>query len=249
MAEPFLGIIMLDTVFPRIKGDIGNPESFDFPVKYRIIKGASPEKIVIRADPGFIRPMIRAGKELIREGARVLSTSCGFLALFHRELARALPVPVLTSSLLQVPDVYNPLGPGQKVGIITARKQSLTRAHLKGAGIEKIPVEIMGMDHSKEFTRVFIKGGTTLDRDLCEREMQAVARNLIQSHPEVGAIVLECTNMPPYADAVQRVTRLPVYDILTLLNSAFTVKGQCRAGDKGLNVPQSQVPFPPIQWP
>ncbi|WP_022666331.1 aspartate/glutamate racemase family protein [Desulfospira joergensenii] len=218
MAEPFMGIIMLDTVFPRIQGDIGNPSSFDFPVRYKIVKGASPEKIVLQADPGFIQPMIQTGRDLIREGACALATSCGFLALFHKELSKALSVPMLTSSLLQVTKVFQTLEPGQAVGIITAREQSLTRAHLSGAGIQDIPLVIRGMDESEEFTRVFIRGGTTLDRDLCRTEMKMVARNLVESHPEVGAIVLECTNMPPYTDAVRRATGLPVYDILTLLN-------------------------------
>lgn len=217
-----MGIIMLDTVFPRIKGDIGNPASFDFPVRYRIVKGASPEKIVIQADPGFLHPMIDAGRELIREGASIISTSCGFLAIFHRELEKALSVPVFTSSLLQVPEVFQSLEPGQAVGILTARKQSLTQAHLAGAGIRDLPLAIQGMDHFPEFTRVFIQGSRTLDRDQCEAEMETAALNLVRSHPQVRAIVLECTNMPPYVDAVRRVTGLPVYDILTLLKDAWT---------------------------
>ncbi len=221
MPEPFVGIIMLDTVFPRIKGDIGNPESFSFPVQYRIVKGASPEKIVINPDPTFIQPMIDAGKQLIQESAVAISTSCGFLALFHMELSRALSVPVLTSSLLQVPRAFENCRQGQKVGIITAREQSLTRAHLAGVGIENIPMVIKGMDHSREFTDVFIQGKTTLDIDQCEKEMEAVAFDLVQSHPEVGAVVLECTNMPPYTPAVRRITNLPVYDVLTLINTAW----------------------------
>ncbi len=221
MTQPFIGIIMLDTVFPRIKGDIGNPDSFAFPVRYKIVKGAVVEKIVINPNPEFIQPLIEAGRALILEGAIALSTSCGFLALFHMELSRSLDVPVITSSLLQIPQVHEDLASGRKVGIITALEQSLTRAHLAGVGIENIPMVIRGMDHSREFIRVFIEGKITLDAAQCEKEMEEVAGELVQTHPEVGAIVLECTNMPPYAEAVRRVTNLPVFDILTLLNRTW----------------------------
>jgi len=221
MAKAFLGIIMLDTVFPRIKGDIGNPDSFDFPVRYEVVKGASPERIVIQADPELVQPIIAAGRKLVREGAWAVSTSCGFLALFHKTLSQALPVPVLTSSLLQVPRIFDTIGPDQAVGIITARKQSLTPAHLSAAGIRNLPVRIAGMDDAEEFTRVFIRGGQTMDRRACDTEMKKTAQHLIRSHPEIGAIVLECTNMPPYRETVHRATDRPVYDIHTLINGAW----------------------------
>jgi hypothetical protein len=80
---------------------------------------------------------------------------------------------------------------------------------------------IQGMEDFPEFTRVFIRGKTTLDVDLCRNEMKSAALNLIKEHPAVGPIVLECTNMPPFADAVRRVTKRPVFDITTLLNSAW----------------------------
>lgn len=218
---PFMGIIMLDTTFPRIKGDIGNPDTFEFPVRLQVVKNASVERLVIQADKDLIQPFIDTGRALINAGAIALGTSCGFLALFHRELIQALDVPVFSSSLLQVHLARTILKPGQKVGIITARKAALGREHLSAIGIEDIPMAIQGMDQAREFTEVFIQGKTTLDEALCRREMGAAARELINRHPEVGPIVLECTNMPPYADEVRRVTGRAVFDVTTLLDTAW----------------------------
>ena len=219
--SPFMGILMLNTTFPRIRGDIGNPATFDFPVHYRVVEKASVERLVLQADRSLLKPFIDAGQALVAKGAAALATSCGFLALFHRELTAALEVPILSSSLLQVHLAATLLRPGQKVGVITARKSALSMDHLKGVGIDKIPMAIQGMDRAREFTRVFIKGKTTLDEQQCRREMKNAARDLIATHPEVGPIVLECTNMPPYSPEIRRATGRPVFDVTTLLNTAW----------------------------
>jgi hypothetical protein len=104
------------------------------------------------------------------------------------------------------------------MGILTARKGSLGHEHLSAIGIADIPMAIQGMEDFPEFTRVFIRGKTTLDVDLCRNEMKSAALNLIKEHPGVGPIVLECANMPPFSDAVRQVTKRPVFDITTLLN-------------------------------
>jgi Asp/Glu/hydantoin racemase len=221
LQKPSFGIIMLDTVFQRILGDVGNPETFMFPVIYEKVVGATPEKLIIDADPGLIKPFIAAGKELIKQGAKAISTSCGFLALFHQELVHALDVPVFTSSLLQVHLAHAFLRKDQKVGIITARKQSLTREHLSAIGISHYPLAIIGMEEAGEFTKVFIKGEAPLDKELCQKEMEHKAMQLKKLHPEIGAIVLECTNMPPYSKAIHNLTGLPVFDAVTMIKHAY----------------------------
>ncbi len=222
--SPFVGIIMLDTVFPRIPGDVGNPDTFGFPVRYKTVAGACVDRIVLNPDRTLIKPFIRAGQELVREGAGAISTSCGFLALFQRELSHSLDVPVFSSSLLQVPMAASVIGKDRKVGIITARKASLTAHHLAAVGIEHYPLAIAGMDDSREFSSVFIHGKQHLDQAQCKKEVAAVTARLMQDHPDVGAIVLECTNLPPYANAVRRAAGgLPVFDITTLVGYAWSI--------------------------
>ncbi len=221
--RPAIGVLMLETTFPRIRGDIGNPGTFSFPVLYQTVRGATPQKVVIEADAGLLEDFIEAGKALAARGVKAITASCGFLALFHRRLVDALPLPVFTSSLLQVHLARSVIRRDRKIGIITAHRPSLTDAHLAGVGIRSHGLAIIGMEDAKEFSEVFIGGKSTLDEIECRREMQSAANRLTRKHPDIGAIVLECTNMPPYADAVRQATGLPVFDAVTMVNYAYSV--------------------------
>ncbi|HEY5321271.1 MAG TPA: aspartate/glutamate racemase family protein, partial [Caldimonas sp.] len=127
-----LGVVMLDTRFPRLPGDIGNPTTFSFPVRYHVVVGASPSRVVIDADRSLLAPFIAAAQALEAEGCTAIATSCGFLALFQRELQAAVAVPVWTSSLLLVSELQAALPAGRRVGVVTADAAALTSAHLRG---------------------------------------------------------------------------------------------------------------------
>lgn len=213
-----IGIIMLDTVFPRIPGDVGNAGTFSFPVRYKIVKGASPQRVVKEADPTLLQPFIEAARELEKEGVRAITTSCGFLAIFQKQLAEAVNVPVFTSSLLQIHLVQNIISSRQKVGILTARAQSLTPRHFAGVGLEGLEAVVVGMDEAEEFSSTFVEGKPQLDVERCRGEMVEAAQKMVAENPMVGAIVLECTNMPPFARAIQQTVKLPVFDVVTLIN-------------------------------
>lgn len=213
-----LGILILDTKFPRIVGDIGNPASFAFPVLYEKLEGIGPQQAV-RDAPGrddLIDVLAGATQRLASRGAKGISTSCGFLALLQRELAARSPVPVATSSLLQVPLVQRTLPAGKRVGIITAEARSLTRAHLEAVGVDPA-TPIAGMQEGGSFARTFLGNRPELDGGAVERELIDAGRQLLADHADIGAIVLECTNLPPYSHALHAATGLPVYDVLTML--------------------------------
>ncbi len=216
---------MLETRFPRIPGDIGNPKTFSFPVLTQVVRGASPRRVVVEADPALIDPFIEAGLDLIARGATLITTSCGFLAVFHRELSSALPVPVVTSSLLQVVPVAAALGPGQKVGVLTANRSALTPRHFAGVGAEGVPVAIAGLEATTEFAPVFLGNRETLDVETARLEVLEAAAELMKRHSEIGALILECTNLPPYSEDLRRLTKLPVFDIVTLINWAWAARG------------------------
>jgi aspartate/glutamate racemase len=223
---PTIGIIMLDTRFPRIPGDIGNPATFSFPVRYEVVKGASPERVVLEADPRLLLPFVEAAHSLERDGVKAIATSCGFLALFQRELAEAVDIPVFSSALMQVHLAHAAISRRRKVGVLTAHAGSLTERHLRGVGIQDIPLVVRGMEDAAEFPRVFVEGQTRLDREKVGLEMVRAAERLAGDHPEIGALVLECTNMPPYAQAVQAVVNVPVFDVVTMVRLAHAVVNQ-----------------------
>lgn len=213
-----LGILMLEAKFPRIPGDMGNATTWPFPVLYRVVLGATPEKVVLKGAAGLLPDFVAAAQELVRLGAEALTTNCGFLSLFQKELAEAVKVPVATSSLMQVPWVQATLPPGRRVGVVTVSKKSLTPTHLEAAGVA-LDTPIAGTENGTEFFRVLIEGAKTdMDVDAAQRDVVGAGVDLVRRHPEIGALVLECTNMPPYAAALAEAVRLPVYDIYSMVS-------------------------------
>jgi len=223
-----IGILMLDTRFPRIVGDMGNAQTFPFPVRYHRVTGADPDLVVRRGAEGLLPAFVDGARALEREGVGAITTNCGFLVKYQDQLARAVRVPVFTSSLLLVPLVHRLLAPGGRVGIMTVNAGTLTPEHLAAAGIARdVPLAVVGMETEKEFTHALLDNQLELDVDVAREEHVRVARRLVAEHPDVGAIVLECTNMPPYTADIQRETGRPVFDIVSLVTM---VHGALAAG-------------------
>lgn len=214
---PCLGVVMLETRFPRPTGDIGNPASFAFPVRYQVVRGASPRRVVAERAAGLLAPFIEAARALERAGCAAIVTSCGFLALFQDEMAQAVGVPFASSSLLQLPAVAAGLQAGLRPGVLTISAESLGRDHLLGAGADP-DTPVAGVACDGEFARAILGDQPELDIAKLQKEVLEAGARLLADHADVGAIILECTNMPPYASALRAATGLPVYDALTLAN-------------------------------
>jgi hypothetical protein len=214
-----LGILMLQSRFPRIPGDAGNASTWPFPVGYRVVPKADPETIVRRlADVDFLEAFTAGALELEAEGVGLVTTNCGFLVLYQQQIQAQLRVPFLSSSLLQVRYLQSLIPPGRRVGIITLESRSLTDQHLAAAGLDG-EVPIVGMEEvGDHFLATIIGDGEELDVRRAREEHIAAGRLVLQRHPDVGAIVLECTNMPPYAAAIQDVTGVPVHDLTTFVS-------------------------------
>ena len=211
-SAPFLGILMLDTQFPRPPGDIGNLQTWaalGIPVQMHKVQGASPAKIVREADPRFVQPFVDAARAMQAQGAALITTSCGFLAAYQDLLASSVDVPVVSSSLLQCALLPQP-------GVVTIAAASLTPRILAAAGVpEGTPVQAVAPDG--EFATRILGNELEMDIAQAERDVVAAAVALCQAHPQLQSIVLECTNMPVYRDAVAHATGLPVHDVVSLL--------------------------------
>ncbi|NTG48324.1 aspartate/glutamate racemase family protein [Agrobacterium rhizogenes] len=216
MSDPAnaLGIIMLDTAFERPVGDVGNAESWPFPVLYRKVSGASVRTVVAGRDESLLDAFVEAGEELQRQGARALTTSCGFLVLRQSLLASRLSLPVATSSLMQIPLVMRCLPAGKRVGVVTYERSSLTPAHFSEAGADP-ETPTVGLPKEGYFHGL-IERGEAYDRGNLEMELTGVVQDLLAREADIGAIVFECTNLPPFSGAIARRFGLPVFDILTL---------------------------------
>jgi hypothetical protein len=212
-----VGILMLEARFPRIPGDMGNAATWPFPVLYKVVTGASPQRVVRERAAGLLEPFLDAARELVRLGADGITSNCGFLSLFQDEIAAAARVPVAISSMMQVPMVNRLLPPGKRAGILTISKATMTPEHLAKAGVPA-DTPVIGTDGGREFTRAILGDEPRLDVAAAEQDILDAGDALLRAHRDIGAIVLECTNMAPYARALARRTKLPVYDIYTFVN-------------------------------
>ncbi len=204
-----LGILMLEARFPRIVGDMGHADTFPFPVQYRLVHGASPDRVVRHGADGLLGPFVDAARDLVRHGCDGITTNCGFLSLFQEEIAAAVNVPVATSSLMQVATVNRLLPPGKRAGLLTISGSTLTEAHLLAAGVP-LDTPIATTEGGAEFTRAILDDEETLDPELAEADNVAAA-TMLCADDTVGAVVLECTNMTPYAQAIRAATGRPVF--------------------------------------
>lgn len=213
-----LGVLTLDTRFPRALGDVGNAATWPFPVAYRIVDGAYPERLAqTETDPDLLESFIDGVRDLERHGVRAIITSCGFLAAHQPALTAAATVPVFASPLLQVPIAARCIRSDQQVGILTARAV-LTEQHFRGAGWRSTDISTVqaAPPADSEFVRTFVGNRAQVDINVVDREVEELAARLMEQHPGVGAIVLECANFSPFSPTVRRVTGLPVFDLYTL---------------------------------
>ena len=217
-----VGIILVDVRTPFIPGDVGNASTYPFPVVYRTVPDVTLERLIDKGDKSLTNNVIQTARELEDMGVRAIASDCGYMIHFQAEVAAAVSVPVIMSSLIQLPMLERSIGPDRKIGVICANKPRRTSDMLALAGLrDPDRVIIRGMQDAPAFRSPILDEEPLLDDELITGEITDTAKELVTSHPEVGPILLECSNMPPYAHAIQRVTGRPVFDFTTLIGVYF----------------------------
>jgi len=215
-----VGIIQLPANIPMIPGDMGNASTFPFPVLYEVIPDIDPFWVLSdKPHPEVLKRTIIAAHRLEMQGCRAVIGNCGFFANYQPEVARAITIPFYNGALMQVPMVLTAVGDNKKVGIITANAKLLIPSPaLKNSGVRKEDMErlvIVGNEDGVQMNKVTGETGQFNPVALRD-ELVALAKKMADEHPDLGAIVLECTEFPPYAHAIQEATRLPTYDFITM---------------------------------
>lgn len=216
--DGFLGVLMLDTRFPRPEGDIGHPSAFGVPTQRCVITGAWPDKIV-QSGAGLrkgrvVTPILQLVRRLAQDGAKAITTSCGFLVLLQKEMQAQVRIPVITSSLLQLPAL---LGQHPKVGVLTISSGKLGAEHLRAAGVPRerlADVVIQGVDAKSEFATAILGNQPSMDLEKASAEVMAAAVALKLREPGLQCVVLECTNMPPYRAAIESATGMKTWALV-----------------------------------
>jgi len=215
-----IGILVLDLWYPYVPGNVANGSTFNFPVLYKILKGSTGEQI-LHGDPILLDRIVEGGEELKRQGARAIIGACGYFGHFQKEASEKLNLPTFLSSILQAPVIIQGLKPDQKLGIICANASGFTSSLLNQCGVNDLSrVVITGSESCAEFQNIEESTGHFNSRKI-EQELAGLAKQLVSKNPEIGAILLECSDMPPYARAVQNAVRLPVFDFISLINWVY----------------------------
>jgi len=223
--DEIIGIITGERTFPRIPGDMGNSYTFDFPVRLHVIKGidASTRLRLFSGSTEFIKPFVEAAKRLEEIGVKAITSNCGFIVRYQDVISNFVNIPLFTSSLMQIPLVYKMLNKDQIIGILTADGSSkgLGKQRLTVVGAKDPPVVIRRMENAEDFKALNENKGIIYPEKIKE-ELVNTAKELIKNYPKIGAIVLECANMPEYSKFVQEATKLPVFDFVTLTNWVYS---------------------------
>lgn len=222
-----IGVLQFASDIPMIPGEIANGSTWDFPIICQDM-GAIPAETIwewITAPephPDMTAYAIAAAKKLELQGVRAIVGNCGFWALYQEVISKAINVPFFSSALLQVPMVQASIGKEKKVGIITADGKALEA----GSALEKVSVTdrsnivIYGMQHDPDMRQI-TTNSTNYNPLGLEKALVDTSQKMVREHPEVGAIVLECTAFPAHAHAIQNAVRLDVWDSYTLVNWVF----------------------------
>ncbi len=226
-----LGIIILDEIYPGFPGDVRNASAYPFPIQYEIAEGVDIDALVYTEDKSpCLKPVKRAAKKLEKMGCRAIAAECGYFALFQQDIAAHVDVPVFMSSLLQVPWAQQLIGPNRVVGALISLKRAITQEHLEAVGIQPGSNYVLGgaEDDGRcpEFANLW-EASVRPDPpqayyDKAEKELLAVALDFFHAHPNMGAMVLECTGYPPFARALQREIDIPIFSWGTLLDYAYS---------------------------
>ena len=216
----------------RMTGNSTNPASYPFPVKMVEVKGATTETVIIHPSREVLARMIEIVKEMEKEGICAVTTSCGFNAVFQKELAEAVDIPVFTSAILQVPFVQTIIGKNHSVGIITANKGSLTREHMRACNItDESNVYVVGLEDCKEWRKIFDEPDNPFDMGAVSAEILGAVAKGFEEHPDTAFIVLECTDLPPYAKQIRERFHVPVLDVNTMIGYMAYAIGQMKMYD------------------
>jgi hypothetical protein len=227
-----IGIMVLDDVYPGFPGDLRNASAFPYPIQYEIVEGVDNKTLVWDQDKTpCLKPILRAAKKLERMGCRAIAAECGYFGYFQKEVADYVDIPVFMSSLLQVPLIQQVIGPKKDVGIICAQKRFLTEMHLKNVGIKLKSNYLIAGAQDEYFCKEFDNLWDWEKRPVCpeiyydkaEEQMVRTSVEFCRTNPSIGAIMLECTGMQPFARSIQRTVDLPVFSWGTLLDYAYSV--------------------------
>ena len=207
--------------YPLLPGDVANPTSYPFPVLIREIPGVSnnPYPPLTNNDGSYTQVVQKCIDEAIRleqDGVDSIAMCCGFFSLIQPIIAAAVTVPVLTSSLIMIPVIHQMIKPEQSLVVVTASKKLLSKEFFSAIGVDlNNRIIVAGLDNSAVFNAMCLGGkAISYETDDLRDDVLLAIQQAQKSDPNIGAILLECTTLPPFAAYLKEQTTLPVFDFI-----------------------------------
>ncbi len=212
-----IGILVFSTITPRIPGDAGHSQTFNYPVRYEVVKGGFAD--LINGGEEIKNHLITATKNLKAAGIRAVVGDCGLMSLYQDILGSKSDIPVAASSLCQISMIWELIGRKGSIGILTGHSDLLKKEHLLNSGWrEDIKIKLQGLQDEEHFSHIVIEGNLDLDVDLMRRDILNATEKLILSTPDLKAIVFECSNIASFSKDIFEKYKIPVFDVISAAN-------------------------------
>lgn len=213
-----IGIIAVHLVYPKFPGNVANATTYPFPVLYKEVNFEIER--LFEGDPAIGEEIVAAAKELEQNGVRAIVGACGYFAHFQKQVADAVDVPVFLSSLCQLPMIKTGISSKKKIAVLAASGDNINDDLLEKVGTDTSRLIVKNIGDLESFAPIRW-GKNTLDNGKLTEDLVQVVLNLQKENPDLGAILLECSDLPPYAKAIQAATGLPVYDFNTMIDLIY----------------------------
>jgi len=213
-----IGIIAVDLIYPKLPGNVANATTYPFPVLYKTVSFEIEE--LFAGSDSIKKQIVDAAIFLEKQGVRAIVGACGYFAHFQPDVREAVDVPVFLSSLCQLQFIKTSISQKKKVAVFAASGDDIDETLLKKVGTDPDRIRITDVGGMESFAPIRY-GKTTLDNEKLTADICALADSLVKEDPDVGAILLECSDLPPYARAIQSVTGLAVFDFNTMIDLVY----------------------------
>ena len=229
-----IGVLKFASAGDRLVGDPGMEGTFAFPVCYGTVPGSYRD--LIEGSQEACTNLCAAAKALERQGAWALAGDCGLMALYQKEIADSVRVPVVSSSLVLLPMIQQMLGETLKVGVLTGHSLLLQKKHLEAVGADIEKLVIQGMETQPHFCRVVIEGEDKQDYNKMLHDVLDAVEQMLHRCDIIVAILLECSNLTTFAREVAEHFDMPVFDV----NMAIRMLYRSRRSDcyRAENIPK-----------
>lgn len=213
-----LGALVMKSWVPKPCGHISNASNYDFPIYFQVVENSNTKAIHGGAQ-SIIPDILEAEKKCEDMGCKSIFTSCGYFGHFQRTIANHSSVPVYLSAVCLIPFIFRIMPKDWELGIICYNKDKLTTHLLEECGVTpamRARCHVADVIGQPELSCI-IKDQGHYNIDNGKNDVVNVARKLVSENINIGAILLECTDLPPHSYAIQEALGLPVFDSTTMI--------------------------------